>query len=59
MMNSVLTLTNTLNVEKKLNDFDLNVKEYGGDSEQSHSAVRAYHCVCSKTSMGKYGTTII
>ena len=26
MMNTVLTLTNTLNDEKKLNDLDLNVK---------------------------------
>ena len=26
-MNSVLTLTNTLNFEKKLNDFDLNVED--------------------------------
>ena len=59
MMNSVLTLTNTLNDEKKLNDLDLNVKEVGGDCQQSHSAVRVYHCFCSKTSMGKYGRTIL
>ena len=59
MMNTVLTLTNTLNDEKKLNDLDLNVKEIGGGSQQSHRAVRVYHCVCSKTSMGKHGRTIL
>ena len=58
-MNSVLTLANTLNLEKQLDSLDLNVEELVEISEQSHSAVRTYNDVCSKKSMGRYGTTII
>ena len=60
MMNSVLTLTtNPLNFENEIQVLDFNVKEMVKAASKTHCTVRAYHCVCSQTSMGKYGAAII